>query len=173
MEEETKGYLPDWQAGFRQNRGCRDNVMVLRTLYNKMLQEGKEMAVTFIDYSVAFDSVSHKFIDMTLEEVGAKPRTRALFRAVYGGAAAMAKVKDVDGKFVLSKRFPVRRGVVQGDITSPFYFILALEAVLRRHDVIEGKGVDFGGSRIHTLGYADDAALIDSSVKTATARVLK
>ena len=26
---ETEGYLPDWQAGFRQRRGCRDNVLIL------------------------------------------------------------------------------------------------------------------------------------------------
>jgi hypothetical protein len=130
------------------------------------MQEGKPMAVTFIDYSAAFDSISHKFIDLALEEAGAKPRTRALFRAVYGSAAAMTKVKDVDGEYAFSDRFPVRRGVVQGDITSPYYFILALEAVLRRHDKIPGKGVDFDGTRIHTLGYADDAALIDSDVET-------
>ena len=171
LVKETEGYLPDWQAGFRQDRGCRDNVMILRTVFNKMLQEGKELAVTFIDYSAAFDSVSHKFIDLALGEAGAKPRTRALFRAVYGSAAAVTKVKDVDGTYVFSDRFDVRRGVVQGDITSPFYFILAREAVLRRHDTTPGKGIDFGGTRLHTLGYADDAALLDTGVSTATARV--
>ena len=108
--------------------------------------------MTFIDYSAAFDIVSHKFIDLALSEAGTAPKTHALFRAVYGSATAVTKVKDVDGKYVFSDRFDVRRGVVQGDITSPFYFILTLEAVLRRHDTLSGKGIDFGGTRVHTLG---------------------
>ena len=46
---------------------------------------------------------------------------------------------------VLSEPFPINRGVVQGDILSPLYFILALEMILRRHDNVAGKGVDYGG----------------------------
>ena len=41
----------------------------------------------------------------------------------------------VDGEEILSAQFPVNRGVVQGDITSPIYFILVLEFILRAHDV--------------------------------------
>ena len=84
ITRETAGYLQDWQAGFRQNRGCRDNVMILRTAINKRLKEGKSMILTFIDYSAAFDSVGHKFLDEALGEASAKPKTRAIFRSVYG-----------------------------------------------------------------------------------------
>ena len=63
------------------------------------------------------------------------------------------------------------RGVIQGDITSPLFFILALELILKTHDLIPGKGVEFGGENVHTLGYADDAALLDSDINTVTARV--
>ena len=65
----------------------------------------------------------------------------------------------------------ISRGVVQGDITSPIYFILALELILRDHDKLPNKGVQFGNRRIHTLGYADDAALIDETPENATIRV--
>ena len=61
IEAETGAYLSDWQAGFRKQRGCRDNILLLRTIYEDMLQQGKKLYVTFIDYSAAFDSVSHKF----------------------------------------------------------------------------------------------------------------
>ena len=163
---ETEGYLQDWQAGFRQGRGCRDNVLIIRTLIDKMLKEGKPLVLTFIDYSAAFDSVGHKFLDKALGEAKAKPKTRAIFRSIYGSASARTKVKDTDGQHVFSETFPVRRGVVQGDITSPIYFIIALEAILRRHDKSPDKGVEFGGINLHTLGYADDAALIDSTTVT-------
>ena len=61
--------------------------------------------------------------------------------------------------------------MIQGDITSPLYFILALELILRTHDNIRGKGVRFGDQTLDTLGYADDAALLDAEIDVATARV--
>ena len=79
--------------------------------------------------------------------------------------------QEIDGERVQSKPFPIRRGVVQGDITSPLYFVLALQLILKRHDNVSGKGVPFAGDTIHTLAYADDAALLDKDVATVTARV--
>lgn len=49
IENETGDYLSDWKAGFRQNRGCRDNIMVLRTICEDMLARGQEICATFID----------------------------------------------------------------------------------------------------------------------------
>lgn len=171
LQVETKVYLKDWQAGFRQGRGCRDNVLILRTLVDKMLRENKPLVLTFINYSAAFDSVGHKFLDHALGEAAAKPKTRAIFRSIYSSASAKTRVKSTDGQHVYSEAFPVRRGVIQGDITSPMYFIIALEAILRKYDNIPGKGVSFGGTTLHTLGYADDAALIDGGSAMATKRV--
>ena len=171
INNETDGYLSDWQAGFRERRGCRDNTMIMRTIYADVLAQGREMCATFIDYSAAFDSVSHKFIDTTLQEAGASIKTRRMFRAIYQAASAVTKVSDVNGAVSYSDPFQIRRGVLQGDITSPVYFILALEAILRRHDNGHSKGVAFGGTTVHTLGYADDAALLDETPETATERV--
>ena len=114
INAETKDYLSDWQAGFREKRGCRDNIMVLRTICEDMLEQGKEMCVTFIDYSAAFDSVSHKFIDATLKDAKASEKTRRMFRAIYGAANAVTKVSGVDGRITYSDPFPIRRGVIQG-----------------------------------------------------------
>ena len=71
IENETKSYLSEWQAGFRAKRGCRDNVLTLRTIYDWVLAERKDLHVTFIDYSAAFDTVSHKFLDRALQKAGA------------------------------------------------------------------------------------------------------
>ena len=83
LEKETAGFLPDWQAGFRKLRGCRDNVFILRTIIDQMLDKGHPLYLTFIDYSAAFDSVSHKFIDQALAAAGATDKTRAIFRAIW------------------------------------------------------------------------------------------
>ena len=95
--QETEQYLSDWQAGFRKNRGCRDNILLLRTIYDDMLDTGKTLYVTFVDYTAAFDSVSHKFLDRALQEAGASDKSRSLFRAVYLVVSAVTKVASTDG----------------------------------------------------------------------------
>ena len=44
--------------------------MVLRVLCDKMMELGRSLAVVFIDYSAAFDSVSYKFVDKALLKSG-------------------------------------------------------------------------------------------------------
>ena len=50
--QSSEGFLPDWQAGFRAGRGCRDNSFILRTLCDRVMTLGESIAITFIDYSV-------------------------------------------------------------------------------------------------------------------------
>ena len=70
-----------------------------------------------------------------------------------------------NGKIIFSKAFDIGRGVVQGDIVSPIFFILALDQLFQECDDKYAKGVRCGKLlTIKTLGYADDAALpADSS----------
>jgi len=171
IEAQTEKYLSDWQAGFRKGRGCRDNVLILRTIFDEVLARKGKLYATFIDYSAAFDTVSHKFIDRALDDAGATHKTRAMFRQIYKSATARTEVEGIDGQTVLSDSFPINRGVCQGDITSPLYFILALELILRTYDIHPDKGTTLGGHHIDTLGYADDAALLDEDINVATARV--
>ena len=148
----SESFLKDWQAGFRANRGCRDNSMILRTVCQKMIEMGESIAISFVDYSAAFDTISHKFLDEALEAAGAPVKIRAIFRAMYDAASAFTTVPDTDGKVTPSLTFPINRGVLQGDITSPLYFILALELILRKYDSRTDKGVSFADVLLHTLG---------------------
>ena len=158
----SEGFLQDWQAGFRAGRGCRDNSMILRVMCDKMMAMGKSLAAVFIDYKAAFDTVSHKFIDTALEKAGVSPKARSMFRAIYKAAAAYTTAPGTNGKKVRSNLFTIARGVLQGDVTSPLFFILALELILRRHDAANpGTGIPIADIIIHQLGYADDLAALD------------
>ena len=96
MQKETMGFLPDWQAGFRSERGCRDNILILRTIYDALLQRGEKLFVTFIDYSAAFDSVSHKFIDVTLAKAGASmPMVTAILAISWTTISAVTEFTTV------------------------------------------------------------------------------
>ena len=56
LTKETESYLSEWQAGFRSKRDCHDNVLTLRAIYQEHLRRNEKLFVTFIDYSVGFDS---------------------------------------------------------------------------------------------------------------------
>ena len=87
LTRQCGNFLDDSQAGFRRGRGCRDNTLILRTLVQKWMQLGRKIALVFIDYSAAFDTVSHKFLDTALKEAKASNKLRALFRVVYAAAS--------------------------------------------------------------------------------------
>ena len=108
--------------------------MILRVLCEKMVEMGESIAVVFVDYSTAFDSVSHKFVDPVLKESGASPEACVMCHAIYKAASAFTSVSGADGQQVSLScenfQIYVVRGVLQGDVTSPLYFILALELLL-------------------------------------------
>ena len=60
-----------------------DNVMVLRTLVEDMLKQRRKVVTTFVDYSAAFDSVSHKFLDVVLADAGDSTKSCVIFREIY------------------------------------------------------------------------------------------
>ena len=102
--------LPDSQAGFREVRGCRDNVLILKTIINEMIRAGQKALVTFIDYTAAFDSVSHRFIDESLAEAKASPKVRRMVQAIYRSATGAVRIKRPSGEQVCSNKFHIQRG---------------------------------------------------------------
>ena len=65
-------------------------------------------------------------------------------------------------KQVRCVNFQISRGVFQGDVTSLLFFILALEAILRRHDPVSpGSGLSLADTLVRLLGYADDVAAVE------------
>ena len=51
--------LPDEQAGFRRGRGTADMLCCIQDVIEKTRQMSERTFIVFIDYSKAFDSVSH------------------------------------------------------------------------------------------------------------------
>ena len=84
-----------------------------------------------------------------------------MFHTIYQVPTVYTTTSSVGGDNINSEKFPIRRGVFQGDITSPLYFILVLEFILRKYDVKQDKGVSFMVIMLHTLGYTDDVTLLE------------
>ena len=145
--------------------------MLLRVLYDYIVKKDKQCVVTFIDYTAAFDSISHKFMDSTLKKSDASRKCSSIFRAIYSAATGTARVRSTGGEHIFSGSFKVARGVIQGDIISPILFIIALDHLIQQHDG-GGKGVRCGRIlKLRVLGYTDDAELIDNTAEVMTTRL--
>lgn len=154
IQNECTDFLSDWQAGFRSERGCRDNVMLLRVLFDHVMITGEKLYVTYIDYSTAFDTVSHKWLDLRLRKAGASRKTHVTFRAIYAAAEDTSWLRGLNGEHIYNARFKVRRGVVQGDIVFPIFFIPVMEIICHTHDK-NPTGVTLGSFlQVGTLTYA-------------------
>ena len=93
MHEAVESRLAETPAGFRRERGCRDNVLLLRLLMDAVLRAGKQAVVTFIDYRAAFDTISHRFLDESLTAAGVQPNIRHIVKAIYAEATLMVRLR--------------------------------------------------------------------------------
>ena len=140
--------------------------MALRVLCEKMMDLDRSLTAVFIDYRVAFHSVSHKYVDTALKRVGDSAKVRSMYRVIYKTTAAYTEVTGADSKKIRCDNFNIGRVVLQGVITSPLFFFMGLEMIMRCHDTAggfkqrESKWL-IRDTLIHVLGYADDVVILE------------
>ena len=177
LNEEVEFNLPSCQFGFRANKGTRDAIYLLSTFIDECIESGSETYATFIDFTAAFDSVSHKFLDYSLEKMGASVQSRALFRTIYENAKGQIRVRNANGSYTFSRSFLINRGVVQGDIFSPYGFIIALAILVAEYDPLdytEAGRLNCLSETYHYVNsilYADDSAMISRNIEKLSKRL--
>ena len=137
--------IDDMQFGFREGKSTTDAIFIVRQLQEKYLEKKRELWMAFIDLEKAFDRVPREVIWWALRESGVEEGLIAVIKSMYCGATTAVKIGVRE-----SKKFPVRVGVHQGSVLSPFLFITVLEALSKKFR----KGLPF------ELLYADDLVLI-------------
>ncbi|GFR91849.1 retrovirus-related Pol polyprotein from type-2 retrotransposable element R2DM [Elysia marginata] len=161
LENTISREVNETQAGFRPNRGTRDQIMNLGNMIEKTRETNTEMYMCFIDYTKAFDCVSHNKLlnDLKTFKVHYK-----IVNLIQDYKKQMATVRLEEGT---SDWFPIKRGVRQGCILSPSLFSIYTERIMREveHD---GQHLDFqaikmNGEEIKELIYADDTAFISKT----------
>ena len=61
--------LPDVQAGFRKDRGTRDQIVSICWIIRKAREFQKNIYFCFIDFAKAFDCVDHYKLWKSLQEI--------------------------------------------------------------------------------------------------------
>ncbi len=145
------------QRGFLETPGCSENLSILEGVIKLSKREKKPLAVVFIDFAKAFDSVSHNHIQAVLARRRIDELFRQLIRDSYRGC--FTRVNTKGGK---TAKILLKRGVKQGDPLSPLLFNLAVDPLLYALERY-GEGFCVKGGKVTSLAFADDLVLLSGS----------
>ena len=126
--------LPDVQAGFRKDRGTRDQIANICWIIEKAREFQKDLCFCFIDYAKAFDCVDHNKLWKILKEMGIPDHLTCLLRNLYAGQEAT--VRSGHGTIDL---FQIRKGIRQGCILLSCLFNLYAEYIMRNAGLEEAQ----------------------------------
>ena len=100
--------LPDVQAGFRKDRGTREQIASIHWIMEKARQFQKNIYFCLIDYAKVFDCVDHNKLWKILKEMGIPDHLTCLLRNLYAGQEATVRTRHGTTDW-----FQTRKGVRQ------------------------------------------------------------
>ena len=159
------------QNGFRRGRTTLSQILCLRRLLEEAQASNRDLALVFVDFSKAFDSVDREKMFEILKLYGIPDKIISAIRVLYTDTSST--ILTTDGE---TPPFSINAGILQGDTLAPFLFIIVVDYVLRMSvDTITSKGFEIKPRRstrhpaqyLTDTDFADDIALISESLANA------
>ena len=117
--------LPDVQAGFRKDKGTRDQIANICWIIKKAGEFQKNNYFCFTDYAKDFDYVDHNKLLKILKEMGILDHLTCLLRNTYVGQEA-----TVTTGHGTTDWFQIGKGIHQGSILSRCLLKLFAEYIM-------------------------------------------
>ncbi|CAD6189595.1 unnamed protein product [Caenorhabditis auriculariae] len=162
LEKKLDDFQPPYQAGFRRDFCCLDHIHTLTQVVERHREYHLPLALAFVDYRKAFDSVEINAILNSLVAAGIPTKYIDLIEKCNEGTSTTIQL------FNKKLTIPIGKGVRQGDTISPKLFSTALEDAMRQlgwdtnRDWEDGnviKGINIDGKILTNLRFADDIVL--------------
>jgi hypothetical protein len=134
------------QYGFRKNKSCALQILKCKNYWSKQIDIGESLDVVYIDFSKAFDTVSHKKLVLKLASYGINGLVLSWIKCFLTNRVQRVRVENC-----LSMPMKVSSGVPQGSVLGPTFFLLYINDLL---DVITDSEI--------TL-FADDVKIFNQS----------
>ena len=93
----TEYAIVEKQCGFRQGRGCMDQVYVLRQVSRKCLANGNDVFWAFMDFEKAYDTIDRHGMWKMLREYGVAGKLKAVQSFYIDSRACVRVGNDVSG----------------------------------------------------------------------------
>ena len=111
MKSKLEQEISTMQAGFREGRGTRDQIVNIRNIMEKCKIHRLPLYMVFIDYSKAFDCVSHNGMWETMKKMGFPKHLIDLACKMYEDQESAVRTSSGDTEW-----FAIGRGLRQGCI---------------------------------------------------------
>ena len=161
--------LPDVQAGFRKDRGTRDQIANIHWIIEKASEFQKNIYFCFIDYAKAFDCVDHNKLRKILKEMGIPDHVSCLLRNLYANQEVTVRTGHGTTDW-----FQIGKGVHQGCILSPCLFNLYAEYIMRNAGLEEAHaGIKVAGEISITSDMQEDTTLMAESEEELESLMMK
>ena len=151
------------QTGFISGRYIGENTRLIYDILHITDELDIPSLLLIVDFEKAFDSISWKFINHTLNFLNFGDSIKRWINVFYNDIQSCV----IQNGF-LSDPFNVRRGCRQGDPLSPYIFLLCAEILSRQFKANKDiKGIEIAGTEYLLSQFADDTTiLLDGSEKS-------
>ena len=105
LQQYVKRELPDFHAGFRNDRGNRDKIANIHWIIKKAREFQKNIYFCFIDYAKAFDCVAHSKLWKILKVMEIPDHLICLLRNLYAGQEATVRTGHGTDWFQIRKEY--------------------------------------------------------------------
>ena len=122
----TECAVGEEQCGFRNRRGCMDQVIGIRQACEKYLANEKDVFWAFMDLEKPYDTIDRPGVCQMLRVYGVGGKLLTAVQSFYINSRACVRVgNDV------SEWFPINVGLRQGCVMSPWMFNVYMDSVVR------------------------------------------
>ena len=168
LQQYVNRELPDVQAGFRKDRGTRDQIANIRWIIEKAREFKKNIYFCLVDYAKAFDCVDHSKLENSSRDGNTRPPDLPLEKSICRSGSTVRNGLET------TEWFQIGKGVCQGYMSSPYLFNLYAEYIIRNAGLDEAQaGIKITGRNINNLRYADDTTLMAESEEELKSLLMK
>ena len=153
--------IAEVQGGFRRGRRCTDQNFIVRQVCEYYLGKGKDVYFAFLDLEKAYDRDAMWNV---LRLYGTGGRLLRGVKSLYVGSKACFRVRNE-----VSEWFPVRVGLRQGCVMSPWLFNLYINGVVREVNAqVLGRGLKLADGNdneweLNQLLFVDNTVVVAES----------
>ena len=150
------------QAGFRRERGCRDQIFALKNIIEQCVEWNAPLHINFHRLPESFCCLHRGTLWKIVRAYGIPPKIVTLMGLFYRHFECSVIVNGIPSDWS-----SVESGVRQGCTMSPILFLMAIDWVMRKKEGTADKprGIQWTlFSQIEDLDFADDLAVLSSKL---------